>query len=117
MDEYSVYITPSSSQTAISLRLGRKEILSGVLPPPAAVRHERAVEVLLAGLSQWLDTRLRVVLCVDEQEASFCLGLTDELGRGDACVYYAVEVPHRCPRLPASKTAAERELGRLGRSR
>jgi hypothetical protein len=117
MVEYSVYITPSSRQTVLSLRLGRKEMLKGVLPPPAAVRHERATEVLLAGLSQWLDSRLRVVLCVDEQETSFCLGLTDELGRGDTSVYYAVEVPHRSPRLPASKTAAERELGRLRRSR
>jgi hypothetical protein len=117
MDEYSVYITPSSRGTVLSLRLGRNEILRGVLPPPAAVRHERAVQVLLAGLSQWLGTRLRVVLCADEQEISFCLGLTDELGRGDACEYYAVEVPHRCPYRPASKTAAERELGRLRRSR
>ncbi len=111
MDEYSVYITASSKQTVLSLRLGRNEILRGVLPPPAAVRHERAGQVLLEGLSQWLDTRLRVVLCADEQEVSFCLGLTDELGRGDACVYYRVEVPHRYPRGPASKTAAERELG------
>ncbi|MGA8138542.1 MAG: hypothetical protein WCA48_30915 [Pseudomonas gingeri] len=117
MDEYSVYITPSSRQTFLSLRLGRKEILRGALPPPTAVRHERAAQVLLAGLSQWLDSRLRVVLCADEREASFYLGLTDELGRGDASVYYAVEVPHRSPRLPASKTAAERELCRLRRSR
>jgi hypothetical protein len=117
MDEYSVYLTPSSKQTIVSLRLGRNEILRGVLPPPAAVRHERAAQELLAGLSQWLDTRLRVVLCADEKEASFCLGLTDELGRGDACVYYAVEVTSRCLYRPAAKTAAERELGRLRRSR
>ncbi len=117
MDEYSVYLTPSSRQTVLTLRLGRKEILRGVLPPPTAVRHERAAQVFLAGLSQWLDVRLRVVLCADEQESSFCLGLTDELGRGDASVYYAIEVPRRSPRLPASKTAAEREIGRLRRSR
>ena len=118
MDKYSVYITPSSSQTVLSLRLRRNEILKGVLPPPPAVRHERAAQVLLAGLSQWLDARLRVVLCADEQETSFCLGLTDELGRGDASVYYAVEIPHRSsPWVPASKTAVERELGRLRRSR
>ena len=113
MDEYSVYITPSSQQTILSLRLGRREILRGVLPPPGAVRHERAEQDFLAGLSQWLDTRLRVVLCADGREASFCLGLTDELGRGDVSVYYAVEGPYRCPRHPASKTAAERELERL----
>jgi hypothetical protein len=51
MDEYSVYLTPSSRQTILSLWLGHKEILRGVLPPPTAVRHERAAQVFLAGLS------------------------------------------------------------------
>jgi len=117
MDECSVYITSLGQQTALSLRLGRNEILRGILPRPTEVRHERAAQALLAGLSQWLDTRLHVVLCAEEQETSFCLGLTDKLGRGGASEYYAVEVLHRSPRLPASKTAAERELSRLRRSR
>jgi len=113
MDEYSVYITSSGQQTALSLRLGRREILRGNLPRPTGVRHDRAAPLLLAGLSQWLDARLRVVLCAEEQDTSFWLGLTDELGCSDASEHYAVEV---LP-FPASETAAERELGRLRRSR
>ena len=32
------------------------------------------------------------VLCVDARAAGFCLGLTDEMGRGIRSVFYEVEV-------------------------
>jgi hypothetical protein len=35
---------------------------------------------------------LPVVLSVDAEDASFCLGLTDEMGLGMSSLYYRVEV-------------------------
>jgi hypothetical protein len=61
---------------------GPDELLRAILPAPTRVRHERAVMTFLEGLSLWLDATLPVVLSVDARQASFCLGLTDELGLG-----------------------------------
>jgi hypothetical protein len=85
------------------LTQGPDELLRAVLPPPSQVRHERAATTLIEGLSMWLDTSLQVALCAGAEEASFCLGLTDEMGLGARRVFYSVEVvaPQR-PRRGAS---------------
>lgn len=80
------------------------------LPPPSCVRYERAVTTFLEGLSMWLDHKIQVVLSVDAQGASFCLGLTDELGIGHQHVFFDVSVSLRKPR-PHRRGARIRGLG------
>ena len=92
MSGYTVSIAPSAMRTRLLVMQGRDELVRAMLPAPASVRHERAAPTLLEGLSLWLDASLRVVLSAGERESSFCLGLTDELGRGGQSVFYAVEV-------------------------
>lgn len=66
--------------------------MRAILPPRAAVHHERAVVTMLEGLSLWLDHKVHVVLSVDAKDASSCLGLTDALGVGHRSVFYEVAV-------------------------
>jgi len=51
--------------------------------------------MMIEALAQWVDTPIHVVLSVAAQDASFCLGLTDELGCGTRSLYYEVEVVER----------------------
>jgi hypothetical protein len=51
--------------------------------------------VFLEGLALLLDSPVRVVLSVDEQQAALCLGLTDEMGLGRTSLFYQVEVATR----------------------
>jgi hypothetical protein len=95
MDSYRLLLSPSSKWTKVLLTHGPDELLKAQLPPPSQVRHERAATTLIEALSLWLDTTLPVVLCVDAQDAGFCLGLTDELGLGLRSVFYRVEVTER----------------------
>lgn len=74
---------------------GPDELLRAVLPAPPPLHRDRAVPTLLEGLAQWLDAPIRVVLSVDAQDASFCLGLTDEMGCGARTLFYGVEVVER----------------------
>jgi len=90
--EYTVVIVPTTIRTRALVSHGPDELLRALLPAPSKVRHERAATTFLEGVSLWLDTRLRVVLCVDARAAGFCLGLTDEMGRGIRSVFYEVEV-------------------------
>lgn len=92
MDSYRVVLSPSSKWTRVLVSHGPDELLRAILPPPSQVRHERAATTLLESLSLWLDSALPVALCVDDREAGFCLGLTDEMGIGTRSVYYRVEV-------------------------
>lgn len=98
MDAYKVVLSPSAKWTRVLLSHGPDELLRAILPPPSQVRHERAATTLLEGLSLWLDTTVPVVLSVDAQQASFCLGLTDEMGLGARSVFYRVEVAERARR-------------------
>lgn len=91
---------------------GPDEVLRAILPPPSQVRHERAVATLLEGLALWFDTTLPVVLSADVQQASFCLGLTDELGLGRRSIFYRVEV--RDPRVRRRRGARIRGVGDFG---
>ena len=95
MDSYCLLLSPSSKWTKVLLTHGPDELLKALLPPPSHVRHERAAATLLEALALWLDTTLPVALCVDAQDAGFCLGLTDEMGVGTRSVYYRVEVTVR----------------------
>lgn len=90
--EYTVVIVPTTIRTRALVSHGPDELLRALLPAPSKVRHERATSTFLEGVSLWLDARLRVVLCVDARVAGFCLGLTDEMGRGIRSVFYEVEV-------------------------
>lgn len=95
METIQVVLSPSARWTRVLVRQGPDELLRAILPAPSRVRHERAVMTFLEGLSLWLDATLPVVLSVDARQASFCLGLTDELGLGARSVYYRVEVSER----------------------
>jgi hypothetical protein len=90
--EYTVVIVPTTIRTRVLVSHGPDELLRALLPAPSQVRHERATITFLEGLSLWLDAKLRVVLCVGAREVGFCLGLTDEMGRGARSIYYEVEV-------------------------
>jgi len=93
--KYTVVMIPSATRTRVLLSHGPDELLRTILPPPSAMRHERAVVTFLEGLSLWLDAKLHVVLSVDAREAGFCLGLTNEMGVGLRSVFFEVEVHDR----------------------
>ena len=93
--EYTVVITPTAIRTRALVSHGPDELLRTLLPSPSQVRHERAAITFLEGLSLWLDAKLHVVLSVDEREAGFCLGLTNEMGIGLRSVFFEVEVHNR----------------------
>jgi hypothetical protein len=95
MDRYTVSLVSSSSRTRLLLAHGPDELMRAVLPPPPSIYRERAVPTLLEGIAQWVDSPIRVVLSVDARDASFCMGLTDELGCGVRSLYYQVEVLER----------------------
>jgi hypothetical protein len=95
MERYTLTLAPSTTRTRLLLTHGLDELLRAILPPPPSIYRERAVPMLLEGLAQWLDAPLHVVLSVAARDASFCLGLTDELGCGTRSLYYAVEVVER----------------------
>jgi hypothetical protein len=95
---YVVTMVPSARWTRVLVTHGSDELLRAVLPPPSQVKHGQAAARLLEGLSLWLDERLCVALCVDEQALTSCIGLTDELGCGARSLFYAVEVVERRPR-------------------
>ena len=93
MRDIVVTILPRFAGTQLLVTEGDDELLRAVLPAPDRIEYRsRAAPTLLEGLCQWLDSRLRVVLFADAPYNSFCLGLTDELGRGEVTVYYEVEV-------------------------
>ncbi len=98
MERYTAVMYPTRKQTRVILSQGEQVLMRASLPPPESLRHERAVRTLLEGLALWLDTRLHVVLYADAERASFCLGLTDELGRGLDSIFFTVEVDRPAPR-------------------
>jgi len=95
MESYKVVLSPSAKWTRVLLTHGPDELLRAILPPPSQVLRDRPVPTFLEGLAEWLDVRLPVVLSVDVQHVSSCLGLTDDLGLGRRCLYYQVEVQER----------------------
>lgn len=75
-------VTSFSSELRVLLAAGSVEPIMVYLRPLANGLYPRVVTTLHNGLSLWLSQKLRVVLSVDKQDVSFCLGLTDELGIG-----------------------------------
>lgn len=92
MHRYIVMISTKGPQTRVLLTSGSDELMRANLPPASCVYYERAVTTFLKGLSMWLDHKLHVVLSVDARDASYCLGLTDNLGIGEQHVFFDVDV-------------------------
>jgi hypothetical protein len=107
--KYTVVIIPSPTRTRVLVTHGCDELLRAILPPPSAVRRERAAIEFLEGLAQWLDAKLHVVLCVDDRAAGFCLALTDEMGIGMRSVLFDVEV-----REPSDRRRRGRRIRGIG---
>ncbi len=95
MEPYTVLISPSTARARVLLTHGPDELLRASLPYPPRVWDERSMPVFLEGLALLLDSAVRVVLSVDEQQAALCLGLTDEMGLGRKSLFYRVEVATR----------------------
>jgi hypothetical protein len=90
MSRYTVTVAPAETRTRLLLTDGTDELMRAQLPPGRQLRHGRAAATLLEGLSLWLDTRLQVALSADAQDASYYLGLVDELGCASRSVFFDV---------------------------
>jgi hypothetical protein len=102
MERYVVALKLSSEKTRVLMRHGPAEVLRAVLPPLVPlIQHPRTVRTFLEGLAMWTDQRLRVVLPVDESDASLSLGLTDGCGLGVSGLYFEVESVERRGRRSA----------------
>jgi len=95
MHKYIVTISTKGNNTRLLLTTGPDELLRARLPPPCCVFYEDAFKSFLQALSLWLDHKLHVVLCVDAEDTSYCLGLTDSLGLGERHVFFDVEIKMR----------------------
>jgi len=93
-----VALNSTSKRTRVVVTLGDVVVLRANLPPLAAVRHARAVTVLLEALSLWTDERLCVALSAATLDDCFRFDLADEMGLGARSVYYAVEMVKRAAR-------------------
>lgn len=106
-----VMMTATARKTRLVVTVGEKVLLRANLPPLTKVAHERAAKVLLEGLSLWLDEKLCVALCADDEVNCFRFDLADELGVGAHGVYYAIEVVARAP--GRARTGHETGAGQL----
>jgi hypothetical protein len=95
---------PKPTATRLLLLHEGQELLRAALPLPSYhPSHQRAVPMLCETLSRWLDQPLDVVLCADEPDGLFGLGLCDDFGFGARTLHYEVEVvPARGPRALGS---------------
>jgi len=101
-----VTIAPSETRTRILVMDGTDELLRAELPPGRQLPHRRAAATLLEGLSLWLNTRLHVALSADAQDASYYLGLVDDLGCETRSVFFEVSLVE-----PRSRRRGKRILG------
>lgn len=98
MERYTVVMVPSDQKTRLLVMRGPDELIRAVLPPPWQITHQRAAATVLEGLSLWLNSRLRVVLCAGASDGTYALGLSDT-GGGTESVFFEVEmVPRRALR-------------------
>lgn len=112
---------PRNHDTLILGLRGHDEILRAAVGPVSQAHH-RAAPMLLEALALWHQQPLRVVLSVDSDQTSSCLGLSDGFGFGYRTLHYQVEVVEReagCPAKRLGGVADFRGLRRLatGRSR
>jgi hypothetical protein len=118
---FQLVLHPRDHDTLILGLRGRDEILRAALGHPSQTHH-RAAPMLLEALALWHQQPLRVVLSVDSDQTSSCLGLSDGFGVGHRTLHYQVEVVERdagCPAKRLGGIADFRGLRRLatGRSR
>lgn len=103
MKSMVVTLAPERGRTRVLMRCEEQDVLKAVLPSPE-LAHPRAATTLLESLALWHQTRLSVVLLVDELErSSAALSLYDGLGLGDRTLHYEVAVACREPRRPRSR--------------
>lgn len=105
MSQYTVILSLTAARTRILMTSGPDELMRAVLPPLRQVRHDRAALSLLEGLALWLDRAPRVVVSVDDLDATFSCGLTDEVGNPQNSLYYTVEVVERPARRRGKRIA------------
>jgi len=122
MQNTLVRLSAEPTRTRLLITQGATDIGKAILPPSSSA-HPRATAMLLEGLSLFLNERLCVVLCVDEQSTSSCsLGLLDALGYGERSLFYEVGVAarvsrrdqrraERAVRLPGADFRDLRQLG------
>lgn len=90
-----VRLSAESTRTRVLITQGARDVGKVILPPSTGA-HPRAATTLLEGLSLFLNERLAVVLCVDEESDSCdSLGLLGPLGYGQRSVYYEVGIAAR----------------------
>ena len=108
MQNTLVRLSAEPTRTRVLITQGAMDIGKAILPPSTSA-HPRATTALLEGLSLFLNERLCVVLCVDEESASCAsLGLLDTLGHGERNLFYEVGVAARTTRR--DRRRAERGL-------
>lgn len=112
MQSTLVRLSAEPTRTRVLITQGTVDI-GKVILPPSTNAHPRATTALLEGLSLFLNERLCVVLCVDEESASCAsLGLLDALGYGERSVFYEIGVAARATRR--DRRAGERQLRLAG---
>jgi hypothetical protein len=103
MKSMVVTLAPERGRTRVLMKCEEQDVLKAVLPSPE-LAHPRAAATLLEGLALWHQTRLSVVLLVDDQDrSSAALSLYDGLGLGDRTLHYEVAVACREPRRARSR--------------
>jgi hypothetical protein len=90
MNSIVVTIAPEVDWLRILATQDGRDVLQAVLGCPSQ-SHPRAVSTLLEGLALWYQSRLSVVLCVDERDG-MCgtQSLVDEVGFGRQGLHYDV---------------------------
>jgi hypothetical protein len=94
---------PTPKETRALLMDGCDEIMRAYLPPAREMKSNQAVITLVEGLSQWLDSRIHIVVSAASHHDTFYLGLTDIFGVGTDRLYYEVTVLEKAARRPRGK--------------
>jgi hypothetical protein len=89
-----IVIHPRQDATLVLGLKGHDEILRASLGPPSQAHHQ-AAPMLLEALALWYQQPLRVVLSVDNDQTSACMGISDGFGFGQRTLHYSVEVRER----------------------
>ena len=91
MNPITVVIAPEPMRVRMLVRSGTQDVLKAVLGP-AELAHPRAATTLLEGLALWHQSRLGVVLYVDDPWSGGSLGLCNALGFGEQNLHYEVGI-------------------------
>jgi hypothetical protein len=95
MQEVLLKIIAQRASTRLEIGERRKPVLKAVLPS-VTIADRHAARTLLQGLALWYQSRVCVVLCVDEQQScSETLQLYEDIGGVEQTLYYEVVVVPR----------------------